>query len=229
MAVSPDGKTIATGGNDNLVKLWNAEDGQPVAEMAGHERHVYNVAFHPDGQALASADLMGVVKHWNVADWKMAREFKAEDLSKYDKTFHADIGGARSIAFNDDGKLLALGGITNVSNAFAGVGNAAVALFDWEQGKKVQLHKPKANVRGVAWGVAFHPDGYLICAAGGGSGGFLYFYKQKSANEFHQFKLPNSARDLSLSSDHTSIAVPHADGKLGLYSLAKAEPAKKKS
>ena len=47
VAVSPDGKLIASVGNDRLVKLWSLADGSPVRELRGHESQVYNVAFHP--------------------------------------------------------------------------------------------------------------------------------------------------------------------------------------
>ena len=39
LAVSPDGKLIASGGNDRVVKLWTA-DGQPVRELSGHDSDV---------------------------------------------------------------------------------------------------------------------------------------------------------------------------------------------
>ena len=41
-------------GNDHLVKLWNAADGQPGPILKGQESHVYNVAFHPAGGRLVS-------------------------------------------------------------------------------------------------------------------------------------------------------------------------------
>src|SRR5690606_5438866 len=50
--VSPDGTRLATCGNDLKVKLWNLSDGSQVGEMLGHERDIYNVAFHPDGKQL---------------------------------------------------------------------------------------------------------------------------------------------------------------------------------
>src|SRR5262245_52235882 len=136
LAISPGGQRIATCGNDNLVKLWDATDGRLVAQLPGHASHVYNVAFHPSGESLVSCDLKGVIKEWDVASGALKRDLSsAAALYKYDTSFRADIGGARSIAFSADGSQLAVGGITNVTNAFAGIGNALVVLIDTDSGK----------------------------------------------------------------------------------------------
>src|SRR5262249_45040856 len=151
-AVSPDGKTLASCGNDLLVKLWSLPDGKPLATLEGHESHVYNVAFHPGGKALASADLKGNVKEWALPDGAEKRTLDATKvLHKYDNTFGADHGGVRSMTFDASGGLLACAGITNVSNAFAGIGNPVVVLFDWATGKQKALLRPKAAFNGTAW------------------------------------------------------------------------------
>ncbi len=219
-AVSPDGKLVASCGNDGLVKLWNAVDGKPVRTLAGHGCHVYNVAFHPDGKHLVSCDLKALCKVWNTSDGKMEREFTAAALYRYDTQFRADFGGARSLAFGDGGKLLAAGGIVNVTNAFAGIGNAAWVVLDWASGKVKIQHNIKEKINGMGWGVAWHPDGYWIGAGGGNQGGFLYFFKPEAENEFFRLKLADTARDLSLAPDGMSAAVPHYDGNLRIYRLA---------
>jgi WD40 repeat protein len=219
LAVSPDGTKLASCGNDSLVKVWNATDGALLAELPGHASHVYNVAFHPDGNSLASCDLKGVVKQWNLAEKKAVRDIPAAMLHKYDETFRADIGGARSLTFSRDGKQLAVGGITNVSNAFAGIGNPAIVLLNWEDGKPVLQYGGKEKIQGVMWGVRQSPDGYWIGLSGGGAGGILYFWRDAAADEFFKFKLPTSGRDLDLSPDGTKVAVAHSDSHLRLYNL----------
>jgi WD40 repeat protein len=224
VAVSPTGERIATCGNDLHVRLWNAADGKLVYEWPGHESHVYNVAFHPSGEQLVSCDLKGNFKHWDAASGKLAREFAVDSLTGYDKTFWAHIGGARSMAFSSDGNLLAAGGITKVTNAFAGVGHAAVVVIDWQAGKLKIQHEAKAPVNGVAWGAVWHPDGYWIGQSGGGGGGLLYFWKPDSAQEFHLLKLTDAGHDLALHPDGLQLAVPHADGNLRIYRMtAKAK------
>ena len=220
IAVSPDGKLLATAGNDNLVRLWSAADGSVVGELAGHASHVYNVAFHPGGEHLASADLKGVVKHWSVPSLSEVRQLDASPLHKYDTTFCADLGGARGMSFSPDGKMLACGGITNVSNAYAGVGNPAVVLFDWESGKPIVQHSTQAAEQGTIWGLAFHPDGFLIGAVGGPGGGILCYWKADAPGEFFKFRLPDTARDLGLHKDGLRVAVAHHDGNLRIYRLA---------
>jgi WD40 repeat protein len=218
LAVSPDGKTLATCGNDHLVKLWSVSDCQPLAELIGHENHVYNIAFHPDGRHLVSGDLKGIVKVWDLAKASVERDLDAKVLHKYDPTFMADHGGVRSMAISPDGQLLACAGITNVSNAFAGVGNPLVVLFDWESGKHKQLLKPRENFQGTAWGVGFHATGHIVGVAGG-SGGMLYFWKPDAATDVFALKLPQNARDLDLHPDGRRLVIACADGAVRVYDL----------
>jgi WD40 repeat protein len=179
---------------------------------------VYNVAFHPEGRSLVSADLHGILTEWDVAKGKWVRNLDGAVLHKYDESFLAHIGGARGMAFSADGELLACAGITDVSNAFAGVGKPVVVLFDWESGKRKQLLRPKEDFTGTAWGVAFHPAGFLI-GAGAGSGGALWFWKAEQAQAFQTLKLPSNARDLALSPDANRLAVPFFDRTLRLYDV----------
>jgi WD40 repeat protein len=219
LAVSPDGSLIASVGNDCLCRLWSTADGALVRELAGHACHVYNVAFHTSGERLATADLKGVVKDWEVATGKEIRALDASPLHKYDATFCADIGGARGMAFSPDGARLACGGITNVSNAFAGIGNPLAVVFDWAEGKAAIQHATQAAVQGTIWNVRFHPDGYLIAAIGGGGGGYLCFWKPDGPTEFFQLKLPDTARDLDLHPDALRLAIAHFDTRLRIYRM----------
>ena len=127
--------------------------------------------------------------------------------------------------------MLAVGGITNVTNAFAGIGNPAVVEIDWNSGKPKVQHGGKEAINAVAWGVVQHADGYWIGLAGGGAGGWLFFWKPGEQHEFFKLKLPDSGRDLALAADGLRIAAaPHADGNLRMYDLTPlAPPAAKKT
>jgi WD40 repeat protein len=223
VVASPDSQTLATCGNDHLVKLWDAADGKPIRTLEGHDCHVYNVAFHPESDHVVSADLMGAVKDWDCKKGQLVRELDAKVLHKYDTTFRADIGGIRGMGFSADGTWLACAGITNVSNAFAGVGNPLVVLFDWKEGKAKQQLKPAAAFQGTAWGVACHRQGFIV-GAGGGNGGQIWFWRPDAAASFHTFTLPQSARDMALHPAGHLVAVACADGVARLYSLTAKLP-----
>ena len=214
VGVSPDGKLIATTGNDKLVKIWNFTDGKLLHTLKGHESVIYNAVFHPQGQQLATSDLKSNILVWNIGTGKLSRKFLAEKMHSYDKTFKADIGGARAMQFNRQGTQLAFGGVTNVTNAFAGVGNPAVVIIDWKSGKNLMQHLAKATFRGVTWGVGLHPSGVVLGGAGGTSGGQVYFWKAGQKNEFHKFKLKDTCRDLHLAPDHLHFVTAHYDGHL---------------
>ena len=181
----------------NCVPLFY---GALVKELSGHERHVFNVRFSPDGKELVSGDLMGVLHFWQVGSWSKARTVELKVLSKYDKTFRADCGGIRGMDFSPDGSLLAVSGISNVTNAFAGVGEPTVVVVDWRNGKQLSVLK-KAGFRGACWGVKWHPTQKFLIGAGGGSGGALWFWKPTEEKPFYEFKLPNVGYALDLHPD----------------------------
>ncbi len=215
VAASPDGTVIATGGNDPVVRLW-APDGRLVRELPGHASQVYNLAFHPHEPFLVAAELKGSLKQWDWRQGKVVRELDAAPLHMYDGGFRADIGGARGMAFDAAGSLLACAGITEVTNAFAGVGKPMVLLFDWATGKRKPALVTKEAYQGTAWGTAFHPAGYVL-AVGGGNGGVLWFWKPDQPQAVHTMGLPNNARDLALHPDGRRLAVAFLDNVLRVY------------
>jgi len=250
LAVSSDGRQIATCGNDLVVRLWDSESGALIQSFSGHQWHVYNVAFSPAGDTLASCDLRGHVKFWNprftstsspaetlsvpaaaqeptsTNQLGLLREIpQVEALYKYDTTFRADIGGARCMAFARDGNQLAVGGVTNVTNAFAGVGDTVIVLVDVAEGKVLLQLSAKEKVRGTAWGISQHPAGFWIGLAAGGGGGWLYFWQRDNAEEFFKLKLKSDGRGMAMSPEGSKVAVAHADSLLRIYGLY-AEPAK---
>ncbi len=219
IAMSPDQRQFATCGNDNLVKLWNIADFTLAREFAAHTCHVYNVAFHPTERMLVSGDLRGNIKQWDLQTGRETRQMDASAIFRYDPGFRADHGGVRSMSFSADGSMLACAGITNVSNAFAGVGNPAIVLFNWQTGQRTQVLRVNPAFQGTAWGVVFHPQGYVI-GAGAGNGGGIWFWRPTEQNSIHSITVPNNARDLAIHSDNRRLAVPCFDSVLRIYELS---------
>jgi len=66
LAFSPDEKLIATGGEDNVIRVWRASDGQQVSSDLRHNTILNGVLFRPDGRVLASGCLDGTLRLWNL-------------------------------------------------------------------------------------------------------------------------------------------------------------------
>jgi WD40 repeat protein len=66
LAWSPDGKEIASGGDDMLVRIWDATTGHTVLICQGHTDTIFSVAWSPDGKEIASASVDNTVRVWRL-------------------------------------------------------------------------------------------------------------------------------------------------------------------
>ncbi len=88
-------KFIVTGGNDNLVKIIEAETGKIVFTLEGNTKPLYKIVFAPDGKTFVSTGADDTARIWNLADGKLL------------KTFSGMSGGIFAATFSPDGKRLA--------------------------------------------------------------------------------------------------------------------------
>ena len=224
ISFSRDGQYIATAGNDKLVRIWRAADGAMLKELAGHTSHIYNLAFHPNGKHLVSGDLKGTLKQWELETWQLVRDYDAKLLHKYDTGFMADCGGIRGIDFSPDGRFLAVGGIGEVSNAFAGIGKPTVLIFDWVTGQRIHVLNPKGAFQGSVWALHFHPSGTFLVAAGGGGSGGMWFWDVETETALLDVALPAVAYDLSFHPDGLRMAVASYDNSIKIFDLGPKPP-----
>lgn len=94
-AYSPDSKTIATGGQDKTVRLWNAHTGKHLKTLTGHKDEVNSVAYSPDGQILATGSSDNTIRLWHA------------NSGKYIKTLKGHTQPVSSVQFSSDGDMLA--------------------------------------------------------------------------------------------------------------------------
>ena len=71
VAVSPDGKTIATASADNTIKFFNAASGQAGVVLTGHTAAITSLRFSHDGEKLVSSSIDKTIRVWNVTDGKL--------------------------------------------------------------------------------------------------------------------------------------------------------------
>jgi WD40 repeat protein len=65
LAWSPDSKLIASGGDDNTVRIWDAMTGHTYMAYKGHSDVIWTIAWSPDGKQIASASQDGTVQIWH--------------------------------------------------------------------------------------------------------------------------------------------------------------------
>jgi WD40 repeat protein len=64
LAFSPDGRTLAAGSADGIVKFWSVRTTREVAALKAHESVVSSLAFSPDGRTLASISVDQTMRLW---------------------------------------------------------------------------------------------------------------------------------------------------------------------
>lgn len=64
VAISPDGRLVAAGSLDKVVRVWDVQTGKPLERLEGHKDSVYSVAFMPDGKTLVSGSLDKTLRLW---------------------------------------------------------------------------------------------------------------------------------------------------------------------
>src|SRR5262249_45247323 len=95
---SPDGKLLATSGNDPFVRIWEADTGKELHCCVGHTGHPISVAFSPDGRNRASGGSDNTIRIWSTATGKEFWQWKCNEQ-------------VWSVAYSPDGKTLASGSL----------------------------------------------------------------------------------------------------------------------
>ena len=95
IAWSPDGKTLATAGFDNTVRLWDAATRKEIKKYEGHTKLVLAVAIAPDGKHILSGSQDNTAKIWDVP------------TSGPVKTFAGHPAALEALAVKPDGKQFA--------------------------------------------------------------------------------------------------------------------------
>ncbi len=156
LAASPDGRTLAAGGADGVVRLWDLARGQPQGEWRAVRAPVLALAFSRDGARLAAAggaEGLGngddAVRVWDVRDPAHVRE--ALDL-------RVPPNGAYAVAFSPDGSVLATGGGARGTAP----GDTAVRLWDAATGKELRR---LTGHPGWVYGLSFSADSRLLASA----------------------------------------------------------------
>jgi hypothetical protein len=107
LALSADGKQLASGGCDRLVHVWDLSGGYAnVKELPSIENHadwVFGVAFTPDGKRLATASRDKTAKLWDLAAKESILTFPDHQNPVYAVAVKAD--GKQGFSVGEDNQL----------------------------------------------------------------------------------------------------------------------------
>jgi tricorn protease-like protein len=194
VAFSSDGKMLASGCDDGIIRLWDPANGQELRTITGHSGPVYSVAFSPDGKILASASLYRV-DLWDITNGQRIR------TDNYSNAVYI-----YSVAFSPDGKMLA-----------SGCDDGTIRLWDPANGQELRTI---AGDSGALYSVTFSPDGKMLASA---SWYRVDLWDVTNGQKIRTDNYSNAVYSVAFSSDGKMLASGCKDGTIRLWDPANGQ------
>jgi WD40 repeat protein len=233
--ISPDGRTIVSGGTDGTVKLWNL-DGTERAMLKGNQGNVLSVNFSPDGKTIVSGGDDGTMKLWNLDGTERAmlngnqgnvlsvnfspdgRTIVSGGTDGTVKLWNLD-GTERAMLKSNQGNVLSVNFSPDGKTIVSGGGNGTVKLWNLDGTERATLN---GNQDGI-WSVNFSPDGNTI--ASGGNDGTVKLWNLDGTERAMLKSNQGNVLSVNLSPDGKTIVSGGGNGTVKLWNLDGTERA----
>jgi WD40 repeat protein len=183
VAISPDGKIVATGSEDHLAKLWDASTGKLLWTLEGHGEAISSVAFAPDGKTLATGSADQTMRLWDAAT--------GSEIKSRLRQFSSPV---RSIAFAPNG-LRAVGLDGSVEVVLED--GSTMMILDKMTPTQKEHKKPVLSV-------AFSPDGTKLVSRD--ADGTVKLWNVRTSQEEREFSKSEGILSVAFSPDGKTIA-----------------------
>ncbi|WP_371357499.1 WD40 repeat domain-containing protein [Hydrocoleum sp. CS-953] len=192
VAISPDGKTLASGSVDGTVKLWDLPTGEMLTSFL-HSDVVTAVGFTADGRAVVGCSEARGMKLWDIYTGRLLHT----------------MNGTQPIAFGADGIRMATSG-----------GPRYIRLWNVAQGQLLKnLSIPSTNNNQRIEAIAFSQDGQTIAHAMRGESKILVWDVETWQVRHSLEKHSQAIKAIAISPDGKILASSSEDGKINLWDV----------
>ncbi len=197
-----DARRVLSGGNDNTLRVWDAETGRLVKTLRGHSQRVTAALFSPSGDRLLSASHDGQAKLWSLADYRENRTLHAPTIARHDD----DVLDA---TFSTDGRFVVTAS-----------GDRSARIWNVETGQGVKvLAEGHAYLASRA---VFSSDGRRLITAAGDNTARVW----RVATGTQQVELVGTGRAAALALSHSGrlILTGSNDRGIRLWNVETGQP-----
>ena len=230
---SPDGKRIASCGEDMTVRLWSTVSGELLQTITGHEGAVMGVDISPDGKRIASCSEDKTVRLWDAHSGEALRVLEGHSSAVWTVAFSLDNRMLASCS-NDETVRIWNPATGETQQLLQGHHNVVVGVdfsydskllascsFDkticiWDVGNGTILRRFRYS--DIVYGVAWSPDGDLLASCS--ADGMICLWDTTSGQLVHTLRGHNGAVwTVDFSADGRLLVSGSEDGSLKLWDV----------